>query len=61
MVKLTRRTHDGIVQIMSENISNGKPLKIFHMKTLCELFSDFDFGDDAAKEEDPNVSVQSSY
>ena len=53
-------TRDGIVQIASPDIEGGKHVKIFHMNSLYELFPDHDFGKDA-KEEDLNVSVQSSY
>ena len=53
-------TRDGIVQITSQSVENGKYLKIYHIQTLYELFPDYDFGKDA-KEEDLNISVQSSY
>ena len=34
-------TIDGIVHIKKSE--NNKPLKVFHMKNLCELFPDFNF------------------
>ena len=53
-------TRDGIINITSQNIKDGKPVKIYHLATLTDLFPDFDLNEDA-KEEDPNVSMQSSY
>ena len=53
-------TRDGIVHIASPDIEGGKHVKIFHMNSLYDLFPDHDFGKDA-KEEDLNVSFQSSY
>ena len=34
-------TIDGIVRIKKSE--NKKPLKVFHLKNLCELFPDFNF------------------
>lgn len=53
-------TRDGIVHLASPNIEDGKLVKIFHLNSLYDLFPEYDFGKDA-KDEDLNVSVQSSY
>ena len=52
-------SRDGIVQITSKNIENGKKVKVIHMNTLYDRFPDFDFGEDAR--DDHNDSLQSSY
>ena len=52
-------SRDGIVQIVSKDIGNGKKIKIIHMNTLHGRFPDFDFGEDAR--EGLNDSLQSSY
>ena len=55
-----RYTRDGVVHITDENINHGKPVKIYYLDKLTELFPEFDFKEDA-KEEDPNASIQSRY
>ena len=50
---------DGIVQIVSEDIENGKKIKVMHMNTLHDWFPNFDCGEDAR--EDHNDLLQSSY
>ena len=50
---------NGIVQIVSKDIENGKKIKIMHMNILHDRFPDFDFGEDAR--EDHKDSLQSSY
>ena len=52
-------SRDGIVQIVSKDIENGKKVKIIHMNMLYDSFPDFDFGEDV--QEDHNDSLQSSY
>ena len=52
-------SRDGIMEIVSKDIENGKKNKIMHMNTLHDKFLDFDFGEDAG--EDHNDSLQSSY
>ena len=52
-------SRDGIVEIVSKDIENGKKIKIMHMKTLHDRFQDFDFGEDPR--EDHNDSLHSSY
>ena len=52
-------SRDGIVQITSKNIENGKKVKVIHMNKLCDRFPDFDFGEDAR--DDHNDSLQLSY
>ena len=52
-------SRDGIVQIVSKNIENGKKIKVMHMNTLNDRFPDFCFGEDA--QGDHNDSSQSSY
>ena len=52
-------SRDGIVQIVSKDIENGKKNTVMHMKMLHDRFPDFDFGEDARG--DHNDSLQSSY
>ena len=40
-------SRDGIMQIVSKDIENGKKIKIMHMNTLHDRFPDFDFREDA--------------
>ena len=54
-----RYLRDGILQIVSKDIENGKKIKVIHMNTLYDRFPDFDFGEDAR--EVHNNSLQSSY
>lgn len=53
-------TKDGVVHIAGGQLENGKVMKILHLNTLLELFPEFDFGENV-REEDHNVSIQSSY
>ena len=43
-------SRDGIMQIVSKDIENGKKIKIMHMNTLHDKFADFDFGNDARED-----------
>ena len=52
-------SRDGIVQIVSKDIENGKKIKVIHMNALHDRFPDFDFRED--EREDHNDSLQSSY
>ena len=52
-------SRDGIVQITSKDIENGKKVKVIHMNTLYDRFPDFDFGEDAR--DNHNDSLPSSY
>ena len=54
-----RYSRDGILQIVSKDVENGKKIKVIHMNTLHDRFPDFDFGEDAR--EVHNDSLQSSY
>ena len=40
-------SRDGIMQIVSKDIENGKKIKIMHMNMLHDRFPDFDFREDA--------------
>ena len=54
-----RYSRDGIVQIISKDIENGKKIKVMHMSTLHDRFSDCNFGE--YTREDRNDSLQSNY
>ena len=54
-----RYSRDGIVQIISKDIENGKKIKVMHMNTLHDRFPDCNFGEYTRK--DRNDSLQSSY
>ena len=41
---------DGIVQIVSKDIENGKKIKAMYMNTLHDRFSDFASGEDARED-----------
>ena len=59
MGELTKHSRDGIMQVISKDIENGKNIKIVHINTLHDRFPDFNFGEDAR--EDHNNPLQSSY
>ena len=52
-------SRDGMVQIISKDIGNGKKRLKLCTRTLHDRFPDFDFGEDAP--EDHNNSLQSCY
>ena len=52
-------SRDGIVQIVINDIENGKKIKIMHVNTLHDRFPDLNFVEDA--QEDHNNSLQSRY
>ena len=53
-------SQDCMVQVMSPNIPNQKVHKIYHFNSLSKLFPGFNFVEDS-REEDHDVSLQSSY
>ena len=46
-------SRDGMVCFSSQNIQNGKTIKVLHLNTLIDTFPDLDFGED-----NHNTSVQ---
>ena len=60
-----RFTVNSTVHLISDNIKNGKPVKVLHMKSLIYLFLDFKFDVRNNESDDANnlavVSYQSSY
>ena len=52
-------SRDSTVQIISKDTENGKKIKVMHMNTLHDRFSDCNFGE--YTREDRNDSLQSNY
>ena len=52
-------SRNGIMEILSKDIENGKKIEIMHMNTLHDRFPDFYFGEDA--QEDHNDSWQPNF
>ena len=54
-------TVNGMVYLISSNIKRGKPVKVFHMQTLLNLFPDVEFEASSNEEEVVNELADESY
>ena len=54
-------TVNGMVCLISNNIKRGKPVKVLHMQTLFNLFSDAEFEASSDEEEVVNQSADECY
>ena len=54
-------TANGTIHVISNNIKRGKPVKVFHMQTLLNLFPDVEFEARNNEEEDVNELADESY
>ena len=54
-------TANGTIHVISNNIKRGKPVKVFHMQTLLNLFPDVEFEVRNNEEEDVNELADESY
>ena len=53
-------TVNGMVHLISNKIKRGKPVKVFHMQTLLNLFPDIEFEASNNKEEGVNELADES-